>query len=91
VTFFCQSRLKVYTSEVTGLQPYLSSEPFDPTVATLTLHQQDWVPRQLQDTPDTTALIGISAFGGFWTFINGTFTLLFGANVLYFAFGKFPG
>jgi hypothetical protein len=31
---------------------------------------------------------GLATFGGFWTFVNGAFALFFGANVVYFAFGK---
>lgn len=38
---------------------------------------------------DVSALSGISTFGGVWTFVNGLFALLFGANIMYFAFGKF--
>jgi hypothetical protein len=45
--------------------------------------------RFTQETIDNTILSGIAAFGGFWTFVNGTFALIFGANVLYFAYGKF--
>ncbi|KAJ7806635.1 hypothetical protein B0H14DRAFT_2875291 [Mycena olivaceomarginata] len=44
----------------------------------------------LQDTADASSLSGIATFGGFWTFVNGTFALLFGANVIYFAFGRRP-
>ncbi|KAJ6569051.1 hypothetical protein B0H19DRAFT_1373388 [Mycena capillaripes] len=32
----------------------------------------------------------VATFGGFWTFLNGTFALFFGANVIYFAFGRRP-
>ncbi|KAJ7347713.1 hypothetical protein DFH08DRAFT_1080040 [Mycena albidolilacea] len=32
----------------------------------------------------------IATFGGFWTFLNGAFALFFGANVLYFMFGRRP-
>ncbi|KAJ7858008.1 hypothetical protein B0H14DRAFT_3864521 [Mycena olivaceomarginata] len=41
----------------------------------------------LQDTADASYLSGIATFGGFWTFVNGTFALLFGTNVIYFMFG----
>jgi hypothetical protein len=46
----------------------------------------------LQDTADASPLSGIATFGGFWTFVNGTFALFFGANVIYFMFGGWnPG
>ncbi|KAJ7120102.1 hypothetical protein C8R44DRAFT_877571 [Mycena epipterygia] len=35
-------------------------------------------------------LSGISALGGFWSFVNGAFTLIFRANVIYLAFGRRP-
>ncbi|KAJ7120113.1 hypothetical protein C8R44DRAFT_736966 [Mycena epipterygia] len=39
---------------------------------------------------DASPLSGISALGGFWSFVNGAFALIFGANVIYFAFGRRP-
>ncbi|KAJ7764941.1 hypothetical protein B0H16DRAFT_432501 [Mycena metata] len=39
---------------------------------------------------DTTVFNGISTFGGLWTFLNGAFSLFFGANILYFALGRRP-
>ncbi|KAJ7764948.1 hypothetical protein B0H16DRAFT_432573 [Mycena metata] len=46
--------------------------------------------RRLIDTADVTVLNGISTFGGLWTFLNGAFSLFFGANILYFALGRRP-
>jgi hypothetical protein len=76
----------VYTPDVNGLQ---TSGISDPRVATVNLFQ--WVPevtRVLQDTAGSTAIAGMATFGGFWTFLNDVFALFFGANVLYFLFGK---
>jgi hypothetical protein len=56
----------------------------------LTLRQPTQYPTKfLQDMADASPLSGMATFGGFSTFVNGTFGLLFGANVIYFAFGKF--
>ncbi|KAJ7186987.1 hypothetical protein C8R46DRAFT_282506 [Mycena filopes] len=51
---------------------------------------QPFADEYLRDTADSTVLTGIATFGGFWTFVNGAFTLIFGANVFYFAFGRRP-
>ncbi|KAJ6577842.1 hypothetical protein B0H19DRAFT_1253146 [Mycena capillaripes] len=78
----------VYTPDISGLQT--SGIP-EPSVATLNLFQ--WLPeatRILQDTADSTAIAGIATFGGVWTILNGAFALFFGANVLYFLFGRRP-
>jgi hypothetical protein len=57
----------------------------------LTLYQeQPGAIRLLQEASDTSPLSGVSTFGGFWTFLNGTFALFFGANVFYFALRRFP-
>ncbi|KAJ7844488.1 hypothetical protein B0H13DRAFT_1908878 [Mycena leptocephala] len=68
--------------EITALQPYPSyTTPSD--ITTLTLSNRPLYPtRLLQETVDTTVLSGIANFGGFWSFVNGAFTLIFGANVL---------
>ncbi|KAJ7025127.1 hypothetical protein C8F04DRAFT_1269485 [Mycena alexandri] len=81
----------VYTPNINGLQSYLGGETTDPSGATLTLVQRiSWATRKIIDMADTTVLNGIATFGGFWTFLNGAFALFFGANVLYFAFGRRP-
>ncbi|KAJ7586988.1 hypothetical protein C8J56DRAFT_1083094 [Mycena floridula] len=46
--------------------------------------------RVVQDYSDTSVLGGFAAFGGFWTFVNGTFAMVFGANLLYFLFRRRP-
>jgi hypothetical protein len=41
----------------------------------------------VQDYTDASILNGIATFGGFWTFTDGAFAILFGANILYFLYG----
>ncbi|KAJ7914158.1 hypothetical protein B0H13DRAFT_1873231 [Mycena leptocephala] len=45
---------------------------------------------EFRQTIDVSPLSGVATFGGFWTFLNGAFALIFGANVVYFAFGRRP-
>ncbi|KAJ7807342.1 hypothetical protein B0H14DRAFT_3881958 [Mycena olivaceomarginata] len=81
----------IYAPEIYALQPDPSSEPMGPRGALLTLLSPDYGPfKFLQDTADTSPLSGIATFGGFWTFVNGAFALFFGANVVYFMFGRRP-
>ncbi|KAK6977157.1 hypothetical protein R3P38DRAFT_2582177, partial [Favolaschia claudopus] len=78
-----------FTADIHSLQP--DPNPPNSFSTTLSLHQQSPDAQQfLQDERDTTAITGISTFGGFWAFVNSTFGLLFGANVLYFMFGRRP-
>ncbi|KAJ7208618.1 hypothetical protein GGX14DRAFT_633474 [Mycena pura] len=74
------------------LQPNPNSEGNASHITQLTLQQQYLrTPVQyFRDTTDSSALSGASSLGGFWTFVNGAFVLLFGANVIYFAFGRRP-
>ncbi|KAJ7464106.1 hypothetical protein FB451DRAFT_1264655 [Mycena latifolia] len=44
----------------------------------------------VQDYTDASVLAGLSDLGGFWALMNGVFALLFGANLLYFLFGRRP-
>ncbi|KAJ7107958.1 hypothetical protein C8R44DRAFT_885339 [Mycena epipterygia] len=46
--------------------------------------------RIVQDYTNTSVLTGVATFGGFWTFVNGTFALFFGANMLYFLLRRRP-
>ncbi|KAJ7186994.1 hypothetical protein C8R46DRAFT_1273941 [Mycena filopes] len=81
----------IFNPEITGLQPYAAKWDANSNVSTLTLFQLSPVFTQhVVETVDSTALDGISAFGGLWTFLNGAFTLLFGANILYFALRRRP-
>ncbi|KAJ6575843.1 hypothetical protein B0H10DRAFT_2199224 [Mycena sp. CBHHK59/15] len=43
----------------------------------------------VQDYTEQSALTGVATFGGLWTFVNGTFAMFFGANILYFLFSKY--
>ncbi|KAJ7453786.1 hypothetical protein FB451DRAFT_1519184 [Mycena latifolia] len=82
-------RTTAFTSEVTSLQTDPSNDTSGSNIAILTLLQPNVQSSSLiQDTVDDTPLSGVATFGGFWTFLNGTFALVFGANVVYFAFGK---
>ncbi|KAJ7208551.1 hypothetical protein GGX14DRAFT_697974 [Mycena pura] len=79
-----------YIPEINGLQQNLTVQPTG-SVATLTLFQPSTRPtRYQQEATDVSVLSGISNLGGFWTFVNGAFTLLFGANIIYFGFGRRP-
>ncbi|KAJ7199979.1 hypothetical protein GGX14DRAFT_544968 [Mycena pura] len=40
----------------------------------------------VQDYTDASILNGIATFGGFWTFMDGAFAILFGANILSFLY-----
>ncbi|KAJ6506819.1 hypothetical protein C8R45DRAFT_1069769 [Mycena sanguinolenta] len=78
----------VYSPEIHGLQ---SNNSIEGNITSLTLTQiSDGPIRFFRDTAEAPVLSGIAAFGGFWTFVNGTFALFFGANVVYFAFGRKP-
>ncbi|KAF7366865.1 Short-chain dehydrogenase/reductase family protein [Mycena sanguinolenta] len=46
--------------------------------------------RVVEDFTDASVLSGFSNAGGFWSFINDLFGILFGANLLYFLLGKRP-
>ncbi|KAJ7453870.1 hypothetical protein FB451DRAFT_1519350 [Mycena latifolia] len=79
----------MFIAEVAGLQPYPPSDAFEANSTTLTLVPAfGYATEFVQETVDATALSGVATFGGFWTFLNGAFALLFGANVIYFAFGE---
>ncbi|KAJ7636699.1 hypothetical protein FB45DRAFT_1001690 [Roridomyces roridus] len=83
--------VQTYIAEVTALQPYPLAADAANDTATLLLYQP--YPQAIklqQDTADSTLLSGLATFGGFWTFVNGAFALLFGANLVYFAFGRRP-
>ncbi|KAJ7252378.1 hypothetical protein B0H12DRAFT_1233908 [Mycena haematopus] len=81
----------VFIAEITGLQPYPSESTTGTNDATLLLYQPYPAATKLQqDSSDISSLSGLSTFGGFWTFVNGAFTLFFGANMVYFALGRRP-
>ncbi|KAF7346615.1 hypothetical protein MSAN_01799000 [Mycena sanguinolenta] len=77
----------VFSPEVHDLQQNTSAEG---NISSLTLSVVPEPIRFFRDTADASALSGIATFGGFWTFVDGTFALFFGANIVYFAFGRRP-
>ncbi|KAF7378257.1 Short-chain dehydrogenase/reductase family protein [Mycena sanguinolenta] len=77
----------IFSPEVHGLQQNTSAEG---NITSLTLSVVRTPIRYYQDTVDASTLSGIATFGGFWTFVNGTFALFFGANIVYFVFGRRP-
>ncbi|KAJ7182957.1 hypothetical protein C8R43DRAFT_941043 [Mycena crocata] len=88
-------RITVFTSEVVSLYPDPRPSPYGPLpsdTAAVTFFQfnHGFATKPMQDTVDETPLSGVSTFGGFWTFLNGAFAVLFGANVMYFVFGRRP-
>ncbi|KAJ7705657.1 hypothetical protein B0H16DRAFT_701641 [Mycena metata] len=89
---FSPPTIAVHTANIHGLQQsYLVGGTSDPNHATLTLVQTTTLAtKHFVDMADATVLNGIATFGGFWTFLNGAFALFFGANILYFAFGRRP-
>ncbi|KAJ6497329.1 hypothetical protein C8R45DRAFT_1128954 [Mycena sanguinolenta] len=81
----------VFVADITGLQSLPSLSTTRANDATLVLyHPYFYATKLQQDSSDTTPLSGFSTFGGFWTFVEGVFVLFFGANVMYFAFGRRP-
>ncbi|KAJ7453776.1 hypothetical protein FB451DRAFT_1565462 [Mycena latifolia] len=82
-------RKTIFTWDLTSLQPYPATDSSRNNIATLILlHPWPCATKLTQDTLDATPLSGVATLGGFWAFVNGAFALLFGANVIYFAFGK---
>ncbi|KAJ6467357.1 hypothetical protein C8R45DRAFT_1219117 [Mycena sanguinolenta] len=81
------SQSVIFSPEIYALQQNTSTEE---NTTSLTLRVVQEPIRYFQDTANASALSGISTFGGFWTFVNGTFALIFGANIVYFAFGRRP-
>ncbi|KAJ7105687.1 hypothetical protein C8R44DRAFT_806662, partial [Mycena epipterygia] len=79
-----------FIPRVTNLQPY-PLHAAEANIAKLMLFNTNFgMSEVLQETVDASTLSGIATFGGFWTFVNGTFALIFGANVVYFLFGRRP-
>ncbi|KAJ6509795.1 hypothetical protein DFH09DRAFT_1198659 [Mycena vulgaris] len=81
----------VLIGKLTSFQPNSFADASMSNVSTLNLLQPSpkLIPL-IQDTVDPSVLSGIATFGGFWTFVNGAFALFFGANVVYFVFGRRP-
>ncbi|KAJ7703860.1 hypothetical protein B0H16DRAFT_1482758 [Mycena metata] len=83
--------ISLFIPEITALQPFPGANTGGASLTRLTLvNEYGTATKLLQDTAAATVLSGIASFGGLWTFINTVFALLFGANVVYFAFGHRP-
>ncbi|KAJ7676040.1 hypothetical protein DFH06DRAFT_1318176 [Mycena polygramma] len=75
---------------------HLQADPFPPVEnnVSLRLRMRDDLdptlsaPQMVRDFTDSSVLNGLATAGGFWTFVNGTFAMVFGANILYFLFGR---
>ncbi|KAJ7111345.1 hypothetical protein C8R44DRAFT_742467 [Mycena epipterygia] len=79
------------TAEVNTIQTNQSPLTSTGNVSTLTLFQREtFATKILQEYTDTMAVAGSATFGGIWPSINGTFVLFFGANIVYFLFGRRP-
>ncbi|KAJ7634971.1 hypothetical protein FB45DRAFT_1056923 [Roridomyces roridus] len=82
----------LYTPTVSAVQQDLHAVVGSNTnLTSLTL----WNPysgatRAVQESQDASPVSGLSTFGGFWTFVDGVFVLVFGANIIYFLLGRRP-
>ncbi|KAJ7925760.1 hypothetical protein B0H13DRAFT_2567873 [Mycena leptocephala] len=82
---FSRPYFSLFIPEVSGLVNNAGAG-----IATLTLvNRSPTVMKLIQETVDDTPLSGIATFGGFWSFLNGAFAIIFGANIVYFLFGEF--
>jgi hypothetical protein len=71
----------VTTNQISNIPGSLASR--------LTIIQHNVFPtKYIEDYEATSPLDGVTKVGGLWTFVNGIFVLLFGANVMYFAFSE---
>ncbi|KAJ7282467.1 hypothetical protein C8J57DRAFT_1218681 [Mycena rebaudengoi] len=93
VALFRPAMKTIVISEFTALQP----DPSPPATcgglqtATLTLRSRNiGSTSYIEEYTDTSWLDAVAALGGFWTFVNGAFAVVFGANVLYFLFRRRP-
>ncbi|KAJ7718995.1 hypothetical protein B0H16DRAFT_1796107 [Mycena metata] len=78
----------LFIPEITALQPFPGANMGGTSLTRLTLvNEYGAATKLLQDTAAATVLSGMASFGGLWTFINTAFAFLFGADVVYFAFG----
>ncbi|KAJ7282466.1 hypothetical protein C8J57DRAFT_1463167 [Mycena rebaudengoi] len=83
----------IIISELTALQPDPSppSTCGGPHTSTLTLISWNVaLGIHIKEYTDTSWLDAVAAVGGFWTFVNGTFAVIFGANTVYFLFRRRP-
>ncbi|KAJ7893312.1 hypothetical protein B0H14DRAFT_3671785, partial [Mycena olivaceomarginata] len=85
-------RQNVLIMEVVTLLPtkQLADTPGTVSSKLMLVPRESYPTKHLQEYTTASIIDGISAVGGFWTFLNGTFILLFGANIMYFAFRRRP-
>jgi hypothetical protein len=87
----CQPFRTIITNSVLHLQ----ADPAPPNVTdTVTLRlriRKDGlgVTRVVEDFTDASVLAGLATLGGFWTFTDGAFAIIFGANILYFLWSAY--
>ncbi|KAJ7883257.1 hypothetical protein B0H13DRAFT_2046994 [Mycena leptocephala] len=77
----------IYLNSVLLVQPDPFPLDLGPNEASLRLRMRNDIvgPVELvQEYTDASVLDGLATFGGFWTFVNGVFAMVFGANLLYF-------
>ncbi|KAF7325313.1 Short-chain dehydrogenase/reductase family protein [Mycena venus] len=90
LTSSCQPFKSVTLNTVLTVQT--DPSPPDLELTTLRLYMREDIgvlPAEIvQDYSDASVLNGIATFGGFWTFVNGAFAMIFGANLLYFLFRR---
>ncbi|KAJ7634938.1 hypothetical protein FB45DRAFT_478117 [Roridomyces roridus] len=82
----------LYTPTVSAVQQDINAVVGSNTnLTSLTLwNPYSVVTRAVQESQDASPVSGLSTFGGFWTFVDGVFVLVFGANVVYFLLGRRP-
>ncbi|KAJ7288692.1 hypothetical protein C8J57DRAFT_521449 [Mycena rebaudengoi] len=80
----------VMVNEPLIIQPDPSPPNPGVDIATLRIRIENTVKKSLQEYTENSTLTGVATVGGFWTFVNGTFAMFFGANVIYFLFRRRP-
>ncbi|KAJ7580545.1 hypothetical protein C8J56DRAFT_1058191 [Mycena floridula] len=79
------------THEVLSLQTDPNPPSCDASLLLRLREDSNGYPKRIiQDYTDASVLRGFATFGVFWTFVNGIFSLFFGANILYFLFRRRP-
>ncbi|KAK7014032.1 short-chain dehydrogenase/reductase family protein [Favolaschia claudopus] len=82
---------ELHTSDANQSDPRLGLAPSSSHISNLIIYQPSGIPvKAIEEYTEFSALGGFATVGGLWTFINGAFSLFFGANVLYFLFGHRP-
>ncbi|KAJ7927770.1 hypothetical protein B0H13DRAFT_2265412 [Mycena leptocephala] len=74
--------VSTFIPEITSLQPYPSNGGGSDVAKLTLLNRYAYSTKLLEDTTDASPLSGISTLGGFWSFVNGAFALIFGRRPL---------